>query len=266
MSTSTPDSPQPPTAALVQHALGAVNAACLDVNVVCSGFVYALELARALLTLHPGSRALVIAADVYSRILDHSDPRTAVLFADGAGAVVVGAVPAPAGIQQTLLRTFGDQHHLLGVPGGGSRKPVTHSSIDAGEHFFKMRGRQTAAFLLDVLPTQIAEVIAAAEVEPDEITHVIPHQPNGRLLEDLARKSGLDNARFHRTVDTLGNMGSASVPITLDYARTQFEPGDLVLLLGFGGGMAVGACLLRWAPTLITDNGGLSPVTLEGRP
>ncbi|MFJ4657052.1 3-oxoacyl-ACP synthase III family protein [Nocardia sp. NPDC088792] len=247
VSTSTGDSPQPPTAALVQHALQAHRAACLDINVVCSGFVYALELAHALLTLHPGGRALVIAADVYSRILDFSDPRTAVLFADGAGAAVVGPVPGPYGIERVLLRSFGNMHHLLGVPAGGSRSPASHATVDGGAHYFKMDGHATADFLLDILPPLITEVVHAAGFELDDIEHVVPHQPNGRLIDDLAHKAGLDHTRIHRTIDTLGNMGSASIAVTLDRACAEFTDGDLILLIGFGGGMAAGACLLRWA-------------------
>ncbi|MFD0069771.1 3-oxoacyl-ACP synthase III family protein, partial [Streptomyces sp. NPDC127574] len=127
--TSTGDFPQPPTSYLVQHALGAFNAACFDVNVVCSGFVYALTLAHSLIAQRPTARALVIGADVYSRILDFTDRRTAILFADGAGAAVVAAVPEPYGIIASDLSSRGDAHHLIRVEAGGSRNPASAQTL-----------------------------------------------------------------------------------------------------------------------------------------
>ncbi|HET6501391.1 MAG TPA: ketoacyl-ACP synthase III [Amycolatopsis sp.] len=249
VSTSTPDSPQPPTSCLVQHALGAYQAACLDINVVCSGFVYALELAHRLLVPKPGSYALVIAGDLYSRILDYTDRRTAVLLGDGAGAAVVGPVPAPGGIVRTSLLTRGDAHGLVRVAAGGSRRPASAETLANGEHFFAMNGRGVRDFVLDHVPPAIAGLLAAAHVRADEVAHFVPHQPNGNLLDELVDAANLANARTHRTLETLGNVGSASVPVTLDAANRsgQLSDGDLVLLAGFGGGMAIGLSLLRWS-------------------
>ncbi|AZM51522.1 3-oxoacyl-ACP synthase [Streptomyces sp. WAC 01529] len=247
VATSTGDSPQPPTSYVVQNRLDAWNAACFDVNVVCSGFVYGLVLAHGLIAVSPGARALVIGADVYSRILDFSDRRTAVLFGDGAGAAVVAAAPGP-GLLAFELVSRGDAGGLIRVEAGGSRLPSTHRTLDEGAHFFRMRGREVRDFVREQVPPVLAALCAEADVGLDEVDHFVPHQANGVLLGELAERSGLSGARTHRVVEEYGNMGSASVPFALDRAVRDdaLSDGDLVLLAGFGGGMSIGACLLRW--------------------
>ncbi|MFF4255933.1 3-oxoacyl-ACP synthase III family protein [Streptomyces sp. NPDC001663] len=248
VSTSTGDHPQPPTSHLVQRALGAHRAACLDVNVVCSGFVYGLGLVRGLLALHPGAIAVVVAADVYSRILDFTDRRTAVLFADGAGAAVVGGVPEPYGILDVDLVGRGDAARLIRVEAGGSRQPASHESVDAGDHYFRMDGRGVRDFVMEHVPPALERLVTRAGFGLGDIDHFVPHQPNGVLLGELAERAGLAGARVHRTLERYGNVGSASVPVTLDEAARSGElaDGDTVLLSGFGGGMALGSGLLRW--------------------
>ncbi|WP_245597203.1 3-oxoacyl-ACP synthase III family protein [Jiangella gansuensis] len=249
VATSTPDSPQPPTAALVQHAVGADRAACFDINVVCSGFVYAMAVAQGMLAGRPHQRALVVAADVYSRILNPADRTTAVLFGDGAGAAVLGAVPEGSGILEFGLYTRGDVHELIRVPAGGSRLPASHDTIGSGQHYFTMQGRAVATFVREQVPPALAELLQRAGVRAGAVDHVIPHQPNGNLLDDLVLKAGLEGASTHRTLERYGNVGGASIPVTLDAAHRAgaLRDGDLVLLAGFGGGMSIGACLLRWS-------------------
>lgn len=255
VSTSTGDSPSPPTANLVQYALGAHRAACFDLNVVCSGFVYALALARSLLDLHPGRHALVVAADVYSRILDFSDRRTSVLFADGAGAAVVGPVESPYGVAAVDLRSHGEANQLIRVEAGGSRIPASHETVESGGHYFRMNGRGVSEFVLENVPPVIEALVKSAGLALNRIDHVIPHQGNGNLMDRLVERAGLAGAHTHRTIGRFANMGSASVAVTLDHAAPHLRDGDLVLLLGFGGGISVGACLLRWAaPRVSHDN------------
>ncbi|MFD8537918.1 3-oxoacyl-ACP synthase III family protein [Streptomyces rubrogriseus] len=249
VSTSTGDSPSPPTATLVQHLIGAHKAACLDLNVVCSGFVYGLALAADLINLHPGSQVLVLAAEVYSRILDFDDHRTAVLFADGAGAALVGPVEEPYGFVGVDLRSQGEDHKMIRVEAGGSRLPASHQTVDAGEHYFRMDGRSVRDFVMRDVPPSLERLADRTGVPLEAIDHFVPHQGNGVLLEGLLSVSGLTNARTHRTVEKYGNVGSASVPITLDDAHRagRFKPGELVLISAFGGGLSLGSCLVRWA-------------------
>jgi acetoacetyl-CoA synthase len=248
VSTSTGDFPQPPTACLVQDRLGAYGAACFDVNAVCAGFVHAVAVAQGLVAARPGAHALVIGADVYSRILDFDDRRTAVLFGDGAGAAVVGPVARDRGILAFDLATRGDANDLIRVEAGGSRRPPSARTLADGDHFFRMKGRDVTELVLHDVPPFVDKLLARAGFDAGEVDHVVPHQANGVLLDQLVERCGLSGARTHRTVEDYANVGSASVPLTLDEANGAgaLRDGDLVLLLGFGGGMSLGACLVRW--------------------
>ncbi|MFE4059570.1 3-oxoacyl-ACP synthase III family protein [Streptomyces sp. NPDC059096] len=250
LSTSTGDFPQPPTASIVQHLIGAHDAACFDINAVCAGFVYGVELARGLVTARPGSRALVIGADVYSRILDYDDRRTAVLLGDGAGAVVVGEVAEGYGVLALDLSTHGEAQDLIKVHAGGSRTPTSERTLAEGGHFFTMQGRGVRDFVMDNVPPMLERLLGRAGVGVDEVNCFVPHQANGVLLGELVKRSGLTGAHTHLIVEKYGNVGSASVPVALDDAVRSGEiiDGDLVLLSAFGGGMSAGACLLRWSP------------------
>jgi acetoacetyl-CoA synthase len=249
VSTSTGDFPQPPTACLVQDQLGAYSAASFDVNAVCAGFVHALVLARSLVATRPGAHALVIGADLYSRILDFDDRRTAVLFGDGAGAAVIGTVPPSRGMIDFELASRGDAHDLIRVEAGGSRHPASIKTLADGGHYFRMNGRDVTDIVMHEIPPFVDKLLAGAGVDADEVAHVIPHQANGVLLARLVDECGLAGATTHRTIEKYGNVGSATIPVTLDEANRAgaLADGELVLLLGFGGGMSMGASLLRWA-------------------
>jgi len=261
VSTSTGDSPQPPTSTLVQQAIGATRAACFDINVVCAGFVFAVGLANSLVTVNPGAKVLVIASDVYSRILDFADRRTAVLFGDGAGAAVVGAVPEGYGIRELEMVSRGDASELIHVDAGGSRMPATAETVAHGDHFFRMNGRAVSGFVSSEVPPALETMLKRAGVPADGVQHFVPHQANGVMLADLVEKAGLRSARTHLTLDRYGNVGSASVPVTLDEAARSgaLADGDLVLMAGFGGGMSVGACLMRWWRPRPTAAGSATP-------
>lgn len=250
VSTSTGDHPQPPTACLVQNLIGCHDAACFDVNVVCAGFVYAVEIARHLVLAKPGSHALVIGADLYSRILDFDDRSTSVLLGDGAGAVVVGAVPEGRGIMDVRLTSHGEAQELIKVAAGGSRTPASAATVLEGGHYFTMRGRGVRDFVLDNVPPLIDKLLSGAGVGVEDVDCFVPHQANGVLLDVLVDRCGLGAAQTARVVSRYGNLGSASVPVALDDAvrAGRLADGDLVLLAGFGGGMSVGVCLMRWTP------------------
>ncbi|MFD8572209.1 3-oxoacyl-ACP synthase III family protein [Streptomyces sp. NPDC059639] len=247
VATSTPDRPQPPTAAYVQHRLGATGAAAFDVNAVCSGEVFALSAVEGVLARR-GGHALVIGADLYSRILDPADRRTVVLFGDGAGAMVLGADGTGARVRHLSLHTFGELTDLIRVPAGGSRQPLDPAGLDAGQQYFAMDGRGVRRFVEERLPPLVKEFLHEADVAPDDIRHFVPHQANGVLLDTVFAELGLSRATLHRTVTSYGNTGAASIPITLDTAARSgaLSPGDLILLAGFGGGMAAGLALVEW--------------------
>ncbi|MEU9131077.1 beta-ketoacyl-ACP synthase III [Kitasatospora sp. NPDC048540] len=252
VATSTPDHPQPATAGIVQHLLGARNAAAFDLNSVCSGFTFALGVAEGLLDRrdhHRVPHGLVIGADIYSRILDYTDRRTCALFGDGAGAVVLGPVAPGLGFVDTELTTRGDAHGLIGVAAGGSRSPASAQTLAEGGHYFRMDGRGVRQFVHAELPEAVAALLRRCGTPPETVRHVVPHQANGAMLADLWPSLGLPRAELHLTVERYGNTGAASVPVTLDHAHRagRLRTGDTVLLTAFGGGMSVGTTLLRWA-------------------
>uniref|UniRef100_E5KWH6 Putative 3-oxoacyl-[acyl-carrier-protein] synthase n=1 Tax=Streptomyces virginiae TaxID=1961 RepID=E5KWH6_STRVG len=251
VATSTPDRPQPPTAVYVQQQLGALGAAAFDVNAVCSGSVFALSVVEGMLA-RQGGHALVIGADVYSRILNPADRKTVVLFGDGAGAMVLGPAgggrAAGARVRHVTLHTVGELAGLIQVPAGGSRQPADQAVLDAGLQYFAMDGREVRRFVVEQLPQLTKQFLHEAGVVPDDVAHFVPHQANGVMLDTVIEDLALSRATTHLTLERYGNTGAASIPITLDAAAREgaFRPGDLILLAGFGGGMAAGLALLEW--------------------
>ncbi|MFF0206044.1 3-oxoacyl-ACP synthase III family protein [Streptomyces sp. NPDC005017] len=247
VATSTPDRPQPPTAAYVQRNLGAAGTAAFDVNAVCSGTVFALSAVGSTL-LRRGGYALVIGADVYSRILDPADRRTVVLFGDGAGAMVLAPTTEGPKVRHVALHTFGDLSGLIEVPGGGSRQPLDAAGLDAGLQYFAMDGREVRRFVVEQLPQLVKGFLHEAGVEPGDISHFVPHQANGVMLDAVVEDLGLYRSTMHKTLTRYGNTGAASIPITLDAAvrRGAFKKGELILMAGFGGGMAASFALVEW--------------------
>ncbi|GAB0108331.1 beta-ketoacyl-ACP synthase III [Nocardia sp. JMUB6875] len=249
VATSTPDSPVPPTACHVQRQLSACNAVAFDINAVCSGFVFALSVAQAMLA-SLGGYGLVIGADVYSRTLNPADRKTVVLFGDGAGAVVIGkSERSMATLRGATLFSFGDLADLIRVPAGGSRIPYTPAIHDKGLHYFTMDGHAVRSFVLDWLPHLVGRFLKQHSIAPEEVRHIVAHQANTVMLDDLFPRLGLPNATMHQTAAMYGNTAAASIPLTLDQAARSrgISSGDLVLLAGFGGGMSVGLSLIRWS-------------------
>ncbi|MFD6714249.1 3-oxoacyl-ACP synthase [Micromonospora sp. TSRI0369] len=247
VATSTPDSPQPPTASVVAHEIGAGRGtAAFDVNAVCSGFSYGLAVAERLVTAAGDRPALVIGADVYSRILSPQDRRTVVLFGDGAGAAVIGVGGAHR-VVATRLLSFAEARGLIGVAAGGSRLPASEQTLRDGSHHFRMDGRGVREFIDTHVVSGIAEFLAEHGVAPHRLGHLVPHQANGRILASMAERLGLPFDRVASTYAAYGNTGAAAVPITYDQLcrSGRVRPGDLVLLTAFGGGMSMGMTLLQ---------------------
>ncbi|MDJ0362549.1 ketoacyl-ACP synthase III [Rhodococcus sp. H29-C3] len=220
--TSTPDSPLPSTACIVQAQLGAAAAVAMDIDAVCTGFVYALDVARKMMQGDPElDHALVIGADVYSRILDYTDRRTSVLFGDGAGAVVLSRSNAGAAISHSKLGSDGTLSDYVGIVGGGSRRPLTPDRLSDGEQFFRMNGRAVRDFVHDRLPQMIHEALDARGLVAADIDLFVPHQANVRILEEVSKHLGFAHDQLAITADRFGNTGAASIPITLDYVVRQ---------------------------------------------
>jgi 3-oxoacyl-[acyl-carrier-protein] synthase-3 len=241
VATSTPDFVFPSTACLIQKALGCPGGAAFDVQAVCSGFVYALTTADAMIRTGAARCALVIGAEVFSRILDWNDRGTCVLFGDGAGAVVLEASEQP-GILACRLHADGRQEHILRTPGHVNRGGII------GSPMLTMDGQAVFKLAVSVLDAVARETVEAAGLSISDIDWLIPHQANVRILQATGRKLGLDPARVVVTVDQHANTSAASVPLALDVAVRdgRIQPGHHVLLEGVGGGFAWGAVLVRF--------------------
>jgi 3-oxoacyl-[acyl-carrier-protein] synthase III len=238
VATSTPDYIFPSTACLLQAKLGVKGSAAFDVQAVCSGFVYALATADSFIRSGQYKKALVVGAEVFSRILDWNDRGTCVLFGDGAGAVVLRADQKP-GIHASALHADGSQVDLLSVPGNVSKGCVI------GSPFLQMNGQGVFKFAVRVLDEVARETVAAAGMTLADVDWLIPHQANVRILDATARRLGLPAERLVVTVDHHGNTSAASVPLALDeYVRAgRIRPGHRVLMEGVGGGFTWGATL-----------------------
>lgn len=248
LATSTPDQLIPATACFVQRDLGATGAAAFDVSAVCTGFVYAMVLADAMLTAVPHyGTALVIGVDTYSRVLDYTDRRTACLFGDGAGAIVLGRGEERA-ILGSVLGADGSLAHLIEIPGGGSRRPPSADMIEERDHYFRMLGREVRAVTGASVKCLVASTLEEAGLRLEDVALVIPHQANGIMLREWSATLGLAPEQMYMTIGTTGNTGAASVPIGLDDAvRTgRLKDGDIAVLFAFGGGLTWGGLALRW--------------------
>jgi 3-oxoacyl-[acyl-carrier-protein] synthase-3 len=239
VATSTPDYIFPSTACLLQAKLGVKGCAAFDMQAVCSGFVYALATAEGFIRNGTCKNALVVGAEVFSRILDWNDRATCVLFGDGAGAVVLTAAQAP-GIHASVLHADGSLADILSVPGN-----VCGGAI-VGSPFLQMQGSQVFKVAVKVLDEAAREVTAAAGVPLEQVDWLIPHQANVRILEATAKRLGLPRERLVVTVDRHANTSAASVPLALDeYVRAgRIRPGHKVMLQGVGGGFTWGASLV----------------------
>jgi 3-oxoacyl-[acyl-carrier-protein] synthase III len=239
VATSTPDMVFPSTACILQNKLGANGGAAFDVQAVCSGFVYALTVADAMIQTGAATRALVVGAEVFSRILDFTDRTTCVLFGDGAGAVVLEASETP-GILASDLHADGKHVGILCVPGSVSGGNVL------GDPLLKMDGQAVFKLAVGVLEQSALATLAKAGKTPEDLDWLIPHQANIRIMQSTAKRLKLGMDKVVVTVDQHGNTSAASIPLALDSAvrSGKVRPGQLLLLEGVGGGFTWGSVLL----------------------
>jgi 3-oxoacyl-[acyl-carrier-protein] synthase III len=250
VATVTPDMPMPACACFIQHKLGVpVNAACFDLNAACSGFIYALDTACAMLGSGRYKKALVIGVEKLSSVIDWQDRTTCVLFGDGAGAVVIGVTDEPnRGLIGTRLGAFGEGAELLYISHGGSRNPLTPDAIAARDHCIRMKGKEVFKLAVRGMDEAARDILEQHHIRADQISLVIPHQANLRIIEAISQYLELPMERFFVNVDRYGNTSAASIPIALDEARRggRIKAGDLTLLVAFGAGLTYGSALIRW--------------------
>jgi len=259
VATATPDHLFPATAAIVCDRIGARNAASYDLMAGCSGFIFGLSQAAGMVESGLARHVLVLGGEVFSRILDWTDRSTCVLFGDaGAGALVsAGDEEETTGFLGFEMGTDGGGADLLIIPAGGSRCSPTDPAYDPAEATIRMNGREVFKFATRIIVDSTTRLLERLELGIDEIDLVVLHQANIRIIDHAMRRLGIVEERAFNNVDRYGNTSSASIPLAMAEARDRgrLHPGDLVLMVGFGAGLAWGSAVVRYEPVL----GALSP-------
>lgn len=253
VATCTPDHFFPSVGCLVQKGLGAVNAAAFDVSAACSGFVYALAVAKGLLESGTHKKALIIGADLLSKFTDWKDRSTCVLFGDGAGAMVLERTEeneksdAPC-ILSVDMGADGTQTDILKIPGGGSRHPYSEETMKDAPPYIHMDGKEVYKHAVTKMIETATKALEKAGKKPTDLSLLIPHQANLRIIESIAKRMNLPMEKVFLNIHKYGNMSAATTIVALDEARrqNQLKPGDLVELIAFGAGLTWGATVIQW--------------------
>ncbi len=248
MGTVSADYLMPSSACVLEDMLGAHNSFSFDVGAACSGFLNALSVADLYIRAGKASTALVVGSDALSRMLNWQDRTTCILFGDAAGAVVLGASENGTGILSTKLRTDGSYVKTLYVPAGGSLKPATFETVKKNEHTITMNGKEVFKVAVRSMEEVSREALAEAGVTIDQVSLVIPHQANKRIIVALAERLGVPMEKVMVNLEKYGNTSAASIPVALDEANRQgrIKAGDIVLLNAFGAGFAWGAAVVKF--------------------
>ena len=251
VATASPDMFFPATACIIQRLIGASKATAMDISAACSGFLYAIEMARHMIEGGAIRYALIIGADKLSAMVDWRDRNTCVLFGDGAGAVVLGRRPAERagrGILGSFLGSDGEYGQILGVPGGGTRCPITKDNLDQRLNTIKMLGKETFKQAVNAMTNASIEVLDRTGLGIEDIACIIPHQANVRIIDAIRDRLKVPEQRFFLNLDRTGNTGAAAVAIALDEAhRTgRIKEGDKVLMVVFGSGLTWASMVVEW--------------------
>ncbi len=248
VATLSPDMLFPSTACIVQHKLKAKNAVAFDISAACTGFIYGISMAKSLMLTNNYKTALIIGAEVFSRIIDWKDRNTCVLFGDGAGAVVLEKAQNEHNILSTYLGSDGSGAILLNQPAGGSKIPASHESIDKGLHYLKMDGGEVYKLAVEIMVKSVKKVLNQEGLDENDIDILIPHQANIRILKKVAMKLNLPIDNVMMNIDKYGNTSAASIPIALSESvmEKKIKKGDIVVLVAFGAGLTWGASVIRW--------------------
>jgi 3-oxoacyl-[acyl-carrier-protein] synthase-3 len=247
-STSSPEYIFPATACLIQDQLGATKAGAFDLSAACSGFIYALNMGAQAIRSGSIKTALIIGTETLSRFVNWKDRSTCILFGDGAGAFVLQASDEPGGVLSAVMHSDGSGGNLLTLEGGGSHHPATEATIHDGKHYIKMDGNEVFRFATRVMASATQEVLDCAGLKVDDIRWIIPHQANIRIIQAAARGLKLPMDRFIVNLQDYGNTSTASIPIAMVEAieKGQIQPGDKLVMVGFGAGLTWGALAAQW--------------------
>lgn len=246
--TFTPDSPFPTVGNILQARLGAVNAVGFDVSATCSGFLYVLSIVDAYVRSGRYKKILAVGVDVLSKVLDWTDRGTCILFGDGAGAAVIEPSVNSSGIIDVGIGSDGTLGDILYLPGGGSRIPASNESVANRDHFIKMNGNEVFKVAVKTMERISIEILEKNNIEPSDISIMIPHQANVRIIQAVAKRLDMPMDKVFINLDKYGNTSAGTIPIAIDEAvrEGRLKEGDIILMAAFGGGLTWASALYRW--------------------
>jgi 3-oxoacyl-[acyl-carrier-protein] synthase III len=246
--TVTGDMPFPSTACVLQSRLEATNAAAFDVSAACSGFMYGLFVADSFIRSGARKKILLVGVDMLSRVTDWDDRSTCIIFGDGAGAVIIEQSKDDSGIMSVDIGSDGSLWDFLYIPGCGSRIPISHDCLDKKLQYVRMRGNETFKIAVKTLETIVLETLKKSNLKPSQLSLLIPHQANLRIIQATAKKLDLPMEKVMVNIDKYGNTSSASIPIALDEALSsgRIRTGDFIMMEAFGAGLTWGSALVKW--------------------
>lgn len=245
--TCTPDMLFPSTANIVAEAVGAVNSFSFDLSAACSGFLYGLTTGAQFIESGSYKKVVVIGADKMSSIVDYTDRTTCIIFGDGGGAVLLEASDEPVGIIDSILRSDGSGVPFLHMKAGGSRRPASHQTIDASEHFIFQEGATVFKFAVKSMADVSVEIMDRNNLTADNIAWLVPHQANMRIIDATANRIGIGLEKVMNNISKYGNTTAGTIPLCLWDYEHQLKKGDNIILAAFGGGFTWGATYLKWA-------------------
>ncbi len=245
--TTTPDMQFPATANIIADKIGAINAFSYDLQAACSGFIYSLVTASKFIESGTHKKVLVIGADKMSSIIDYTDRQTCVIFGDGAGAVLLEADTEGNGIQDSILKSDGAGCTHLHQKAGGSRRPASHETVDARQHYVYQEGQAVFKFAVTRMADVSAEIMERNNLTADDVAWLVPHQANLRIIEATANRMGVGMSKVMLNIQRYGNTTNGTIPLCLWEWESQLKKGDNIVLAAFGGGFTWGSVYLKWA-------------------
>lgn len=246
--TITPDMITPATGNIIAHAIGAIRAFSYDLQAACSGFLYAMITGAQFIETGKCRKVVVVGVDKMSSIVDYKDRKTCILFGDGAGAVLLTPNKSDSGIVDSILRSDGTGKEHLHQKAGGSRRPPSHATIDAKEHYLYQNGQAVFKVAVVKMAETVKEIMRRNHLSGDDIAFIVPHQANKRILSVVAQRVGIDMNKVMVNIDKLGNTTAATIPLCLWQYESQLKPGNRLIFTTFGSGFTWGGAYVVWGP------------------
>lgn len=245
--TVTPDMVFPATANVIANNVGAINSFSYDIGAACSGFLYAMATGTKFVESGTHKKVVIVGADKMSSIVDYTDRTTCVIFGDGAGAVLLEPAEEGVGVMDSILRSDGSGEAHLHMKAGGSRKPASHETIDAKEHFVFQEGTAVFKFAVTNMADVAAEIMQQNGLVAEDISYLVPHQANKRIIDATAKRMGINDSKVMLNIMNYGNTTAGTLPLCLWDYESKLKKGDNIVLAAFGGGFTWGATYVKWA-------------------